>query len=268
MTRRVGRFLASAALLAGSVVALDRSAASADSNQLTGTATGATTFGGNNDLWQSNTRKAFESQGSSCPWTYAGAYFDPSIPPSALHNAPQAGNAGRLRIFVDCINEPHGVLEPTPNEMAAFAWERVRTTVPSAPVKMQLTDNVVALVNADVPYWLDGRFPVLTTVSLASASTTITLRPLRITTTWGDGNTSVCETPVPAKPAAACVYRFRKPSTALPGKVFSATHDILWSATWANRAGESGSFESVTRQTTSQVKVVPFEPHTTSSRSV
>jgi hypothetical protein len=266
MNRNVVRLIAVAACLAGAVVTLVRGPAAADSNQLTGTAAGSTTAGGNNDLWHSNTRKAFESQGSSCPWTYAGAYFDPSIPPSALHNAPETGNAGRLRIFVDCINEPHGVLEPTPNEMAAFAWERIRTTVPSPPVKMQLTDNVVALVNADVPYWLDGRFPVLATVSLASTSTTITLRPVRITTTWGDGNTSVCETPAPAKPATACVYRFRKPSNALPGKVFSATHDILWSATWANRSGESGSFESVTRQTTSEVKVVPFEPHTTSSR--
>jgi hypothetical protein len=266
MSRRTRRLALGAAFVAASVASLNHGSASADSNQLSGTANGATTAGGNNDLWHSNTRKAFESQGSSCPWTYAGAYFDPSIPPSALHEASETSNAGRLRIFIDCVNEPHGVLEPTASEMATLAWERVRTTVPAPPVKMQLTDNIVAFVNSDIAYWLDGRFPVVATVGLASASTTITMRPVRITSTWGDGSTSVCETPAPAKPAAACGYRFRKPSTALPGKVFAASHDILWSATWASRSGKSGSFESVTRQSTSEVKVIPFETNITSSR--
>jgi hypothetical protein len=258
------RWFVAAAFIAASIASLPH-LAYADSNQLTGSAGGATTAGSNSDLWRSNTRKAFESQGSSCPWTYAGAYFDPSIPPSALHEAPDT-NAGRLRIFIDCVNEPHGVLEPTPSEMAAFAWERVRGTVPAPPVKMQLTDNIAAFVNVDTAYWLDGRFPALTTVGLASTSTTITLRPVRITSAWGDGNTSVCETPVPAKPTAACMYRFRKPSTALPTKMFTVTHDILWSATWANRSGESGSFESVTRQSVSEVKVIPFETHITANK--
>jgi hypothetical protein len=40
----------------------------------------------------------------------------------------------------------------------------------------------------------------------------------------------------------------------------------LWSATWANRSGESGSFESVTRQSVSEVKVIPFETHITANK--
>jgi hypothetical protein len=266
LARRVAFTAAFTVASLASVASLDRGPTFADSNQLTGTATGPTTAGGNSDLWRSNTRKAFESQGSSCPWTYIGAYFDPSIPPSALHNVSDQGNAGRLRIFIDCTNEPRGVLEPTPTEMAAFAWERARTAIPTASVKMQLTDNVAAFVNVDTAYWLEGRYPVLVSASLASTSTTITLRPVRITTNWGDGNTSVCETPLPLKPTAACTYRFRQPSTTQSNKAFAVSHDILWSATWASRSGESGSFESVVRQSSSEVKVIPFETHITANK--
>jgi hypothetical protein len=237
--------------------------AGADSNQLSGATDTTIESGADANLWRSNTRKAFESQGSLCPWSYVGAYFDPTTPAAAARDAIDPVTNRPVRLFVDCLTGPQGVLEPTPSEMAAFAWERARTAIPTPSVRLLLADNTVALVGTDTPYWLDISEQLTVTSSLGGTSATITFKPTSITTNWGDGKTTTCSTPTAASPAQACKYRFAQPSSSQPSKAFTVTHEVTWSATWSTRSGAGGSFEPVTRASESQVSVIPYESNRT-----
>jgi hypothetical protein len=236
--------------------------AAADTNQINGSASGPVTAGADYDLWRSNTRQAFDSQGSVCPWLYVGAYYDPSNPNAGVRDTTDPYSKRAVRLFVDCAGEPRGILEPTAQEMAVFAWERVRTKIPDPTVRMQLVDNQVALANTDTPYWLDiGREPINITTSLGGVSTTITVKPALITTNWGDGNTTICEKPTTASPATACNYRFGEKAD----KTYTVTHDITWKATWKTLGGQSGSFDPVTKQAVSRVNVIQLKSNATRS---
>jgi hypothetical protein len=239
-------------------------AAHADTNQLSGNTDASVESGADANVWRSNTRRAFESQGSSCPWAYVGAYSDPTTPAAAARDALDPVANRPIRLFVDCLTGPRGVLEPTPAEIAAFAWERMRTGLPTPSVRLLLVDNSVALVGSDTPYWLDvSKAPLTVTTSLAGTSATITLSPTSITTNWGDGKTTTCTSPTAATPAQACKYRFASPSSTQPSKAYTVTHEVTWNATWSNRSGDGGIFEPVTRAVESQVSVIPYQSNRT-----
>jgi hypothetical protein len=244
--------------------------ATADQTTIDATSNGASQNGADVAVWRSNTRKAFASQGSTCPWRYAGTINIPTTDGS-IHDAIDPTTKRLIRLFTDCNNSIYEVLEPAPRDIAEYLWEQVRATIPVSTIGIEPIDDLGAIVKVDNWYWLEtGSTPITATGSLLNATATITATPALITSDWGDGTTTTCTAPgIPfgavnhpvllrerdPAPDGGCSYRYLHNSSKQPNRKFSVTHTITWNATWTTSDGLGGTFEPVTRQTTTQLAV-------------
>jgi hypothetical protein len=232
--------------------------------------TGTGQSGGELEVWRANTRKAFASQGSTCPWRYAGTINIPSTDAS-IGDAVDPTTGRLIRLFTDCNNVIYEVLEPAPRDVAEYLWEQVRATIPTSKIGIEPVDDRGAIVKVDNWYWLEtGSEPITATGSLLGATATITATPSLITSDWGDGTITTCDAPGldfntnphptllrdpdPAPPGG-CSYKYLHNSSKQPNRKFFVTHAITWNATWTTSDGLNGTFEPVTRQTTTQLAV-------------
>jgi hypothetical protein len=221
-------------------------------------------------VWRANTRKAFVAQGSTCPWRYAGTINIPSTDAS-IGDAVDPTTGRLIRLFTDCNNVIYEVLEPAPRDVAEYLWEQVRATIPTSKIGIEPVDDRGAIVKVDNWYWLEtGSKPITATGSLLGATATITATPTLITSDWGDGTITTCDAPGldfntnphptllrdpdPAPPGG-CSYKYLHNSSKQPNRKFFVTHAITWNATWTTSDGLNGTFEPVTRQTTTQLAV-------------
>jgi hypothetical protein len=259
------------AVLFGAFVLGSPSPAVADLGGSDGSSTGGTQSGADLAVWRANTRLAFASQGSSCPWKYVGSVLaDPGSPGGGLADAIDPTTGRMLRVFADCNGVIRIVLEPSPGDVAQFAWEQMQASIKPSKVGMQPVDNIGAIVKVDTWYWLDtNNTPITRAGNLLGIAATITARPTTITTTWGDGNTTTCTAPGmdyaaathpklyrepdPA-PEGGCSYRYTTHSGKQPGQKFTVTTTVTWEASWTSGT-VGGTFAPVTRQTVNQLKV-------------
>lgn len=268
MAWRVGLLVALLASLAARPVVAKEVFSTGD------TTTDASTTDNVHEVVRSNTKRAIASQGSSCPWRYVGTYYAPATPDAAVSDALDPVSRRMIRVYVDCNGEPHGVLEPSPEEIATAMWERVQASIPLPSVGMEPVFTTGAVVNVDTWFWLEGgRDPITVTESLLGVSTTITMRPVTLTADWGDGNTSTCAAPgvdfatvehptLLADPDPApdgCSYRYRRHSGSQPGKKYTVIHSVEWHASWRTADGLAGSFQPVTRESTTALRVVQYQ---------
>jgi hypothetical protein len=248
-------------------------AAVADQTTGTGSTTGTVQNGADVEVWRANTRRAFASQGSTCPWRYVGTVNVPATDAS-IGDAVDPATGRMLRLFSDCNNVIYSVLEPAPREVADLLWERVRTTIPLPTIGIEPVDDIGAIVKVDNWYWLEtNNTPITVTGSLLTATATITVTPTLITSDWGDGVTTcnapgipfgakdhpkLLHQPDPA-PEGGCSYRYVHNSYKQPNRKFTVTHSVTWNARWTTSDGLSGTFEPVNRETTMQLKVDNIE---------
>jgi hypothetical protein len=148
---------------------------------------------------------------------------------------------------------------------------QVRTTIPVSTIGIEPIDDLGAIVKVDNWYWLEtGSTPITATGSLLNATATITATPTLITSDWGDGTVTTCNAPGIAfgavnhpvllrerdpAPDGGCSYRYLHNSSKQPNRKFTVTHTITWNATWTTNDGLTGTFQPVTRQTTTQLAV-------------
>jgi hypothetical protein len=239
---------------------------------VTTSTTGASQNDATYQVDRANTRRALASQGSSCPWRHVGSVLaDPgSAGGGGLADAIDPVTGRMIRIYQDCNGNIYTALDPSPAEVALFEWEQMQKTIGPSKIGMQPIDNVGAIVKVDTWYWLEtNNAPNTTTRPLLGIPATITARPTKITTTWGDGNTTTCmapgidyatathpklyREPDPA-PDGGCSYKYATHSGKQPGQKFTVTTTVTWEASWTS-GSVGGTFAPITRQTVNQLKV-------------
>jgi hypothetical protein len=234
--------------------------------------TGASNTSTGYEVWRANARRALASQGTSCPWKHVGSVLaDPgSVGGGGLADAVDPKTGRMIRLYQDCDGNLYSVLDPSPADVAEFAWEQMQATIRPSKVGMQPVDDIGAIVKVDTWYWLETfNLPRTWPGNLLGVSASITARPTTITTTWGDGNTTTCTAPGmdyatathpklyrepdPA-PDGGCSYRYTTHSGKQPGQKFTVTTTVTWEASWTSGT-IGGTFAPVTRQTVNQLRV-------------
>jgi hypothetical protein len=265
-----GVAIATAALLASAVQS--HAVAGTPPPPVTTSTTGASQDDGTYEVHRANTRRALASQGTSCPWKHVGSVLaDPgSVGGGGLADAVDPKTGRMIRLYQDCNGNLYSVLDPSPADVAEFAWEQMQASIRPSKVGMQPVDDIGAIVKVDTWYWLETyNVPITRAGNLLGVAASITARPTTITTTWGDGNTTTCNAPGlsydsathpklyrepdPA-PDGGCSYRYTTHSGKQPGQRFTVTTTVTWEASWTSGT-VGGTFAPVTRQTVNQLKV-------------
>jgi hypothetical protein len=233
-----------------------------------GTSTGGTANGASQTVWRATAREASASQGSSCPWTYIRTTGDDDASDRTTDQIDPA--TGRmLRLFRDCKGQLFLVLEPTPFDLASELYADLTNTIQPSKIGMQPVDDIGAIVKVDTWYWLEtNNTPITKEKRLLGVAAKIEAHPTKITTDWGDGNTTTCTAPGtdygtakhpslyrdPDPAPNGCSYRYTTHSGKQPAQKFTVTTTVTWEATWTS-GSEGGTFAPITRQTVNQLKV-------------
>jgi hypothetical protein len=230
--------------------------------------TGTNQDGASSTVWRATARQASSSQGSSCPWVYIGTTGDDASSDRTTDQIDLA--TGRtLRLFRDCNGQLYLVLEPTPFDVASELYADLTTTIQASKIGMQPVDDIGAIVKVDTWYWLETHnTPITKEKRLLGVAAKIEARPTKITTDWGDGNTTTCTAPGidyntvkhpslyrdPDPAPDGCSYRYTTHSGKQPGQKFTVTSTVTWEATWTSGT-QGGTFTPISRQTVNQLKV-------------
>jgi hypothetical protein len=256
-----------ASLVIFALAAASSSAAQAAGNGQGGS-TGTNEDGASQTVWRATAREASASQGSSCPWTYIRTTGDDDASDRTTDQIDPA--TGRmLRLFRDCKGQLFLVLEPTPFDLASELYADLTTTIQPSKIGMQPVDDIGAIVKVDTWYWLEtNNTPITKEKRLLGVAAKIEAHPTKITTDWGDGNTTTCTAPGtdygtakhpslyrdPDPAPNGCSYRYTTHSGKQPAQKFTVTTTVTWEATWTS-GSEGGTFAPITRQTVNQLKV-------------
>jgi hypothetical protein len=233
-----------------------------------GGSTGTNANGASQTVWRATAREASASQGSSCPWTYIRTTGDDDASDRTTDQIDPA--TGRmLRLFRDCKGQLFLVLQPTPFDLASELYADLTNTIQPSKIGMQPVDDIGAIVKVDTWYWLEtNNTPITKEKRLLGVAAKIETHPTKITTDWGDGNTTTCTAPGtdygtvkhpslyrdPDPAPNGCSYRYTTHSGKQPAQKFTVTTTVTWEATWTS-GSEGGTFAPITRQTVNQLKV-------------
>lgn len=249
--RRLNTTIFRLTIVVAAVVGIVRPAG-ADTNQLTGSDTGPVAAGALAEIWETNSREAFRSLGSDCPWDEV---LDPAVSARFASASPSTA-APDLRFVIDCRGEVRAALRPSGSELASFATQRVLSQVPVAKVAMAGLDGGDFYAGIESAYRLtSGHNSIVRRVSFLGRNLWFTITPKHITSSWGDGTNSLC---LVRASQPRCTHTFAAAS-ATPYRI---VHTVAWSVTWRADDGTVGSYGQVTQNLSSSLTVAELESGT------
>jgi hypothetical protein len=276
--RRLGRFLAAAALVLGPLFAV--STAAMTSGAQPASAAGGTGCTGYNvgQSWAVTCGTDGTDGGggggstTSCVLETIAAAFGPQTTLSDAYPEAPPGYVWLVTVCAgaggdDAINlyKDGGAL--TPQILADQAYAELSPpalAIGTAPM------GRVGLVGLPEWFWVDaaGYATLQKTAGLAGLSATVTATPGPLIISPGDGGaTFTCPGPGTPYNASApapsqqsdCTFLYTAPSAGQPGNVFTVSISVTWTATWTGTGGTGGALAPITRTATIALPVAQAE---------
>lgn len=162
---------------------------------------------------------------------------------------------------VDVVLIPNAPPAVSAIELARQAFAEVAT--PGCSMRTSPRPDVV-VVQIETWLWLECPWvPISATAGVPGLSATVTATPGDVIWDMGDGAQATCEGPgVVWDPTIAveeqstyCSYEYRRSSSGEPNGAYTVTATVSWSVSWSASSGEGGSLPTVSRSSSTPIRV-------------